>query len=140
MPAKRSPKKSRRSSPPTPTPPDGASAVPALSDAALPASLRLGEVVPGGSVRPGEPGGRLDAPVLPGVAAPAASTPVESLSGLVAPGAPVPGDEPSGATPGEPNPTRPAPPKAGPPGGRGTRMKGNSQRAGQTRFYAFRRS
>ncbi|MFG2058830.1 hypothetical protein ACGFI9_32890 [Micromonospora sp. NPDC048930] len=40
---------------------------------------------------------------------------------------------PAGATP-------PAPPKAGPPAGRGARLAGRSQRAGQARFYAFRRS
>jgi hypothetical protein len=32
------------------------------------------------------------------------------------------------------------PPKAGPPAGREARLGGRSQRAGQTRFYAFRRS
>ncbi|MCP3785818.1 hypothetical protein NLX85_20855 [Micromonospora sp. A3M-1-15] len=32
------------------------------------------------------------------------------------------------------------PPKAGPPAGREARLSGRSQRAGQTRFYAFRRS
>lgn len=34
----------------------------------------------------------------------------------------------------------PPPPKAGPPAGREARLGGRSQRAGQTRFYAFRRS
>ncbi|NES29117.1 hypothetical protein GCE86_18785 [Micromonospora terminaliae] len=34
----------------------------------------------------------------------------------------------------------PQPPKSGPPAGRGARVTGRSQRAGQTRFYAFRRS
>ncbi|MFI2647550.1 hypothetical protein [Micromonospora fulviviridis] len=34
----------------------------------------------------------------------------------------------------------PPPPKAGPPAGRDARLAGRSQRAGQTRFYAFRRS
>jgi hypothetical protein len=32
------------------------------------------------------------------------------------------------------------PPKSGPPAGRDARLAGRSQRAGQTRFYAFRRS
>lgn len=36
--------------------------------------------------------------------------------------------------------TPPTPPKAGPPAGRDARLAGRSQRAGQTRFYAFRRS
>ncbi|MEU4480752.1 hypothetical protein AB0F68_22255 [Micromonospora sp. NPDC023966] len=34
----------------------------------------------------------------------------------------------------------PSPPKAGPPPGRDPRLAGRSQRAGQTRRYAFRRS
>ncbi|GAA4577044.1 hypothetical protein GCM10023176_49820 [Micromonospora coerulea] len=34
----------------------------------------------------------------------------------------------------------PPPPKAGPPPGRDPRFAGRSQRAGQTRRYAFRRS
>ncbi|MEU5725984.1 hypothetical protein ABZ783_29750 [Micromonospora sp. NPDC047738] len=34
----------------------------------------------------------------------------------------------------------PPAPKAGPPVGREPRVAGRSQRAGQTRFYAFRRS
>ncbi|MCW3840080.1 hypothetical protein ONA70_08210 [Micromonospora yasonensis] len=34
----------------------------------------------------------------------------------------------------------PPPPKAGPPTGRDARLAGRSQRAGQARFYAFRRS
>ncbi|MEW2444135.1 hypothetical protein [Micromonospora marina] len=32
------------------------------------------------------------------------------------------------------------PPRSGPPAGRQPRLNGRSQRAGQTRFYAFRRS
>ncbi|MEU4664891.1 hypothetical protein [Micromonospora chalcea] len=32
------------------------------------------------------------------------------------------------------------PPRSGPPAGRQARVTGRSQRAGQTRFYAFRRS
>ncbi|WP_431873606.1 hypothetical protein [Micromonospora marina] len=32
------------------------------------------------------------------------------------------------------------PPRSGPPAGRQPRLTGRSQRAGQTRFYAFRRS
>ncbi|WBC06813.1 hypothetical protein [Micromonospora sp. WMMA1947] len=32
------------------------------------------------------------------------------------------------------------PPRSGPPAGRQARFTGRSQRAGQTRFYAFRRS
>ncbi|NES17033.1 MULTISPECIES: hypothetical protein [Micromonospora] len=36
--------------------------------------------------------------------------------------------------------TPPAPPKAGPPAGPDARLAGRSQRAGRTRFYAFRRS
>ncbi|MDO3687528.1 hypothetical protein [Micromonospora sp. C28ISP2-4] len=32
------------------------------------------------------------------------------------------------------------PPRSGPPAGRQARLTGRSQRAGQTRFYAFRRS
>ncbi|ADU08979.1 MULTISPECIES: hypothetical protein [Micromonospora] len=32
------------------------------------------------------------------------------------------------------------PPRSGPPAGRQARITGRSQRAGQTRFYAFRRS
>ncbi|MBQ1045577.1 hypothetical protein KBX03_23995 [Micromonospora sp. C72] len=32
------------------------------------------------------------------------------------------------------------PPRSGPPAGRQARLGGRSQRAGQTRFYAFRRS
>lgn len=37
-------------------------------------------------------------------------------------------------------PDTPPPPKAGPPAGRDARLTGRSQRAGQPRFYAFRRS
>ncbi|WP_089158028.1 hypothetical protein [Micromonospora sp. NBS 11-29] len=39
------------------------------------------------------------------------------------------------------DPETPTPPKAGPPAAaRDARLTGRSQRAGQTRFYAFRRS
>ncbi|KAB1118389.1 hypothetical protein O7630_22075 [Micromonospora sp. WMMD718] len=34
----------------------------------------------------------------------------------------------------------PTPPRSGPPAGRDARTVGRGQRAGQTRFYAFRRS
>ncbi|MEU5527157.1 hypothetical protein ABZ744_09475 [Micromonospora chersina] len=58
-------------------------------------------------------------------------TPADLDALTVAPAAPV-------ALPGRTD--TPPPPKAGPPGGRESRLSGRSQRAGQTRFYAFRRS
>ena len=42
--------------------------------------------------------------------------------------------------PASPQAETPPPPKAGPPTGRDARFAGRSQRAGQTRRYAFRRS
>lgn len=67
-----------------------------------------------------------------------ASSPVEvtppDLDALaVAPAAPV-------TLPASPQAETPPPPKAGPPPGRDARFAGRSQRAGQTRRYAFRRS
>ncbi|MEV5690335.1 hypothetical protein [Micromonospora globbae] len=58
-------------------------------------------------------------------------TPPDLDALTVAPVAPV-------ALPGRPD--TPPPPKAGPPAGRDARLSGRSQRAGQQRFYAFRRS
>ncbi|MFI7427536.1 hypothetical protein ACIBPB_11175 [Micromonospora sp. NPDC049836] len=60
-------------------------------------------------------------------------TPTDLDALTVAPAEPVAVPTPSGAA-------KPAPPKAGPPAGRDARLAGRSQRAGQTRFYAFRRS
>ncbi|KKJ99138.1 hypothetical protein [Micromonospora sp. HK10] len=60
-------------------------------------------------------------------------TPTDLDALAVMPADPVTLPAPAGGTP-------PAPPKAGPPAGRDTRVVGRSQRAGQTRFYAFRRS
>ncbi|MBM0226325.1 MULTISPECIES: hypothetical protein [Micromonospora] len=51
----------------------------------------------------------------------------------VAPAAPV-------ALPASTQAEIPPPPKGGPPAGRDARFAGRSQRAGQTRRYAFRRS
>ncbi|MEU3455919.1 hypothetical protein ABZ671_20340 [Micromonospora sp. NPDC006766] len=62
---------------------------------------------------------------------PLAVTPPDLAALAVASAAPV-------ALPGRSD-TPPAP-KAGPPVGREARIAGRSQRAGQTRFYAFRRS
>jgi hypothetical protein len=58
-------------------------------------------------------------------------TPADLDALTVAPAAPV-------TLPGRAD--APPPPKAGPPAGREARLAGRSQRAGQTRFYAFRRS
>ncbi|MEU9829234.1 hypothetical protein [Micromonospora chersina] len=58
-------------------------------------------------------------------------TPADLDALTVAPAAPV-------ALPGRAD--VPPPPKGGPPAGREARLSGRSQRAGQTRFYAFRRS
>ncbi|MEU4369149.1 hypothetical protein ACPSM1_12810 [Micromonospora chersina] len=58
-------------------------------------------------------------------------TPADLDALTVAPAAPV-------ALPGRTD--TPPPPKAGPPAGREARLSGRGQRAGQTRFYAFRRS
>lgn len=60
-------------------------------------------------------------------------TPADLDTLAVAPAAPV-------ALPASPQAETPPPPKAGPPPGREARFAGRSQRAGQTRRYAFRRS
>ncbi|SBT45912.1 hypothetical protein [Micromonospora auratinigra] len=93
MPAKRSPKKSRRSTP-------------------SPVDVNLADLDTG--------------PVLP----------VEVPTVEVPPAAPAP----STFSPAAPTPSGATPPKAGPPVGRDARLAGRSQRAGQNRFYAFRRS
>ncbi|MFR9778935.1 hypothetical protein ACL02O_23145 [Micromonospora sp. MS34] len=46
----------------------------------------------------------------------------------------------SGSAPSGSSPSAARLPKAGPPVGRDARLAGRSQRTGQTRFYAFRRS
>ncbi|MBB5115664.1 hypothetical protein AB0K27_13975 [Micromonospora echinospora] len=65
-------------------------------------------------------------PVTPTVAAPAVS-PAVTAPEVALPKAPV-------------LPGAAEPPRSGPPAGRQARLGGRSQRAGQTRFYAFRRS
>ncbi|PWU50948.1 hypothetical protein DLJ46_05930 [Micromonospora globispora] len=60
-------------------------------------------------------------------------TPPDLDALTVAPAAPV-------DLPAAPQAEAPSPPKAGPPPARDARFAGRSQRAGQTRRYAFRRS
>ncbi|KAB1902737.1 hypothetical protein J5U46_18090 [Micromonospora tulbaghiae] len=135
MPAKRNPKKSRKQSASQVTPPklDALTvappavvlptepAAPTVSAVVLPTESAAPTVSPMGL--PTEPAAPTVSPdaVPPVLAAPTVS-PSESLETPVLPGA--------SATP----------PRSGPPAGRQARFTGRSQRAGQTRFYAFRRS
>ncbi|MFE2614606.1 hypothetical protein ACFXA2_13430 [Micromonospora chalcea] len=120
MPAKRNPKKSRKQSSPQVTPP----ALDALT------------VEPPAMVLPAEP-------VAPTVSLDAA--PPTATAPLVSPaiGAGVPavaaGSVSLPETPVLPGASA-TPTRSGPPAGRQARLGGRSQRAGQTRFYAFRRS
>ena len=80
-------------------------------------------VAPPAVVLPTAPATPTVSPVgLPTEAAASTVSPSESLETPVLPGAPA------------------TPPRSGPPAGRQARFTGRSQRAGQTRFYAFRRS
>ncbi|MFJ8833763.1 hypothetical protein [Micromonospora aurantiaca] len=115
MPAKRNPKKSRKQSAPQVTTPN----LDALT--VTPPAVVLPTVSPVGlPTEPAAPAVSPDA-VSPVLAAPTVP-PSESPETPVLPGA--------SATP----------PRSGPPAGRQVRLTGRSQRAGQTRFYAFRRS
>ena len=67
------------------------------------------------------------------------STPGSALAGPVSAGSAPVGSEPAGSTSAGSTSARSAP-KAGPSAGRDARLAGRSQRAGQNRFYAFRRS
>ncbi|MEV7265479.1 hypothetical protein AB0N38_18175 [Micromonospora aurantiaca] len=71
------------------------------------------------------------------VTPPAVVLPTEPLASAVSPDS-VPPSE-SLETPVLPGASA-TPPRSGPPAGRQARYTGRSQRAGQTRFYAFRRS
>ncbi|GHJ14245.1 hypothetical protein [Micromonospora sp. AKA38] len=62
------------------------------------------------------------------------STPGSASAGPVSAGSAPVGSEPAGSTSAR------SAPKAGPSAGRDARLAGRSQRAGQNRFYAFRRS
>ncbi|MFI2712843.1 hypothetical protein ACH495_22235 [Micromonospora sp. NPDC018662] len=127
MPAKRSPKKSRKpSSSPlglTPTDLDALTASPST-----PVTLSVST-----------PGSALAVPVSAG-SAPVGS---ESAGSTPAGSGPV-GSGPVGSTSAGSTPVGSAAarsaPKAGPPAGRDARLAGRSQRAAQNRFYAFRRS
>ncbi|MCZ7427887.1 hypothetical protein O7607_19305 [Micromonospora sp. WMMA1949] len=121
MPAKRNPKKSRKQSAPQVAPPklDALTvAPPAVVLPTAPATPTVSAV----GLPTEAAASTVSAVGLP--AEPAASTvsPSESPESPVLPGA--------SATP----------PRSGPPAGRQARFTGRSQRAGQTRFYAFRRS
>ncbi|PTA47063.1 hypothetical protein [Micromonospora sp. RP3T] len=146
MPAKRNPKKSRKPSPSRPdaqptdvdalgrtpsTPmallPGGASPNPVGSGAVVP-----DRVLPGGAL----PGSLRSGPVVPDGASPGAPLPgATSLPGVALPVEGLPG-----AMPIDPVSPRPTPPKAAPVDRRDPRSAGRGQRAGQARFYAFRRS
>ncbi|RLP98904.1 hypothetical protein EAD96_27830 [Micromonospora sp. BL1] len=121
MPAKRNPKKSRKQSSPQVTAPT----LDALTVEPPAMVLPAEPVVPAVSavVRSTEPAAPTVSPdaVSAVLAAPTVS-PSESLETPVLPG------------------TSATPPRSGPPAGRQARFTGRSQRAGQTRFYAFRRS
>ncbi|MFD6691618.1 hypothetical protein ACWIGG_21380 [Micromonospora aurantiaca (nom. illeg.)] len=71
------------------------------------------------------------------VTPPAVVLPTEPVASAVSPDS-VPPSE-SLETPVLPGASA-TPPRSGPPAGRQARFTGRSQRAGQTRFYAFRRS
>lgn len=117
MPAKRNPKKSRRQPAPN---------LDALT--ATPPAVVL-------PTEPGSPVGSpetvapaLAAPTIPSAAEAPAVSPAFAAGSVSLPEIPVP---PGAST---------TPPRSGPPAGRQPRLTGRSQRAGQTRFYAFRRS
>nr|WP_030503136.1 hypothetical protein [Micromonospora purpureochromogenes] len=129
MPAKRNPKKSRKQSPPQGTPPN----------------LDALTVRPPAVVLPTEPVASAVSPdtVSPIVAAPTVppSADAPTVSPVITAGAPAG----SVSLPESPEiPARPSasatPSRSGPPAERQARFNGRSQRAGQTRFYAFRRS
>ncbi|MEV0003155.1 hypothetical protein AB0H28_12835 [Micromonospora sp. NPDC050980] len=116
MPAKRTSKKSRTSSPSTPSDRVALGATPPI-----PAALLPGVVTPD----PVLPDGALLVPVLSADAVAGGASNGPARSGVA------PLDEPKPAGPA---------PKAGPPGARDARLKGRGQRVDRTRFYAFRRS
>ncbi|ADL48343.1 hypothetical protein [Micromonospora aurantiaca (nom. illeg.)] len=71
------------------------------------------------------------------VTPPAVVLPTEPVASAVSPDSVSPSDSPEiPVLPG----ASATPPRSGPPAGRQARFTGRSQRAGQTRFYAFRRS
>ncbi|MGA4687951.1 MULTISPECIES: hypothetical protein [Micromonospora] len=131
MPAKRNPKKSRKQSAPkidalTVTPP--AVVLPTEPEASTVSPDPVPPIVVAPAVPPaiGAVTPTATAPTVPpaigaGVSAVVAGS-VAPPEALVVPGASV------------------TPPRSGPPAGRKARLSGRSQRAGQTRFYAFRRS
>ncbi|MEH0828868.1 MULTISPECIES: hypothetical protein [Micromonospora] len=123
MPAKRNPKKSRKQSSPQVTPPN----------------LGALTVTPPAVVLPTEP---LAPAVSPDPVSPVVAAP--TVSPVITAGVPAV-DAGSVSLPESPEtPVLPGasatPPRSGPPSGRQARLGGRSQRAGQTRFYAFRRS
>ena len=121
MPAKRNPKKSRKQSSPQVTTPN----------------LDALTVTPPAVVLPTEPAASTVSPVvLPTEPAAPAVSPDAVSPVLAAPTVP-PSESPE--TPVLPGASA-TPPRSGPPAGRQARFTGRSQRAGQTRFYAFRRS
>ncbi|WFF06594.1 hypothetical protein O7622_26705 [Micromonospora sp. WMMD1076] len=127
MPAKRNPKKSRKQSTPnldalTVTPP-----------AVVPPTEPLASTVSPDAVPP-----TVAAPtVSPAADAPAVSPVIGAMVPAVAAGSvSLPESPEIPALPG----ASAKPPRSGPPSGRQARLGGRSQRAGQTRFYAFRRS
>ncbi|MFJ1541600.1 hypothetical protein ACIODS_23915 [Micromonospora chalcea] len=135
MPAKRNPKKSRKQSPPQVTAPTLDALTAAPPAVLLPteplASAVSSEAVPSTATAPTVPPAidavsTATAPTVPPVIG--AGVPAVAAGSVALPEAPVvPG---ASATP----------PRSGPPAGRQARFSGRSQRAGQTRFYAFRRS
>ena len=129
MPAKRNPKKSRKQSSPQVTTPnlDALTVTPpavALPTEPLSPTVSL-EAVPSTATASTVPSTATASTVPPAIGAGVSAV----VAGSVAlPEAPVvPG---ASATP----------PRSGPPAGRQARFSGRCQRAGQTRFYAFRRS
>ncbi|MCT2280274.1 hypothetical protein ACGFJ4_21980 [Micromonospora chalcea] len=136
MPAKRNPKKSRKQSPPQGTPPN----------------LDALTVRPPAVVLPTEPVASAVSPdtVSPIVAAPTVPSAIDAVpSTATAPTVPpvIGAGVPAVAAGSVALPEAPVvpgasatPPRSGPPAGRQARFSGRSQRAGQTRFYAFRRS
>ncbi|MDW3849599.1 hypothetical protein NMK34_23585 [Micromonospora sp. BRA006-A] len=138
MPAKRNPKKSRKQSVPQVIPPklDALTVAPptvALPTEPLSPTVSL-EAVPStataSAVPPTATASAVPSTATASTVPPAIGAGVSAVAaGSVAlPEAPVvPG---ASATP----------PRSGPPAGRQARFSGRSQRAGQTRFYAFRRS
>ncbi|WP_433494024.1 hypothetical protein ACQP26_23475 [Micromonospora sp. CA-248089] len=117
MPAKRNPKESRKQSAP---------------------KLDALTVTPPEVVLPTEPPASAVSPdsVPPIVAAPTVSPVIGAGVPAVAAGSESPQSPEIPALPG----ASAKPPRSGPPSGRQARLGGRSQRAGQTRFYAFRRS